>query len=84
MFTSLHFLQGEAELKRQIEVFEQEKKLMTTVAVADNDVLNLNTGGTLLATKRSTLTQVCAQPLLSLKLCSCVIACATMLAIRSW
>ncbi len=31
---------------------------MTTIPVAENDVLSLNVGGTLLTTKRSTLTQV--------------------------
>lgn len=54
-----HCLQDQAELKQQIGLFEQEKKLMATVPVADNDVLSLNVGGTLLTTKRSTLTQVC-------------------------
>lgn len=49
--------EAQTKLERQIELFEQEKKLMATVAVADNDVLNLNVGGTLLTTKRSTLTQ---------------------------
>ncbi|KAL0028555.1 hypothetical protein WJX79_001387 [Trebouxia sp. C0005] len=49
--------EAQAKLKHQIELFEQEKKLMATVAVADNDDLSLNVGGTLLTTKRSTLTQ---------------------------
>lgn len=49
--------EDQAELKQQIELFEQEKKLMATVPVADNDVLSLNVAGTLLTTKRSTLTQ---------------------------
>lgn len=31
---------------------------MTSVAVADNDVLDLNVGGNFTCTKRSTLTQV--------------------------
>lgn len=31
---------------------------MTSIPVADNDVLSLNVGRTLLTTKRSTLTQV--------------------------
>lgn len=35
----------------------QEKQQMTTVGVADHDVLDLNVGGTLLSVKRSTLTQ---------------------------
>ena len=51
-------LQAEGKLKNQVAAFEQEKILMTTVPVADNDILTLNVGGTLLATKRSTLTQV--------------------------
>jgi len=52
-------MEEQAKLKHDTEAFEQEKKSMATVAVAENDVLNLNVGGTLLATKRSTLTQVC-------------------------
>lgn len=50
--------QEQKELKQQKEAFVREKKLMQTVAVADNDIVNLSVGGTLMSTKRSTLTQV--------------------------
>ena len=38
--------------------FEKEKQQMTAIGVADNDVLELNVGGTQFAAKRATLTQV--------------------------
>ena len=50
--------QAQTKLKRDVEAFEQEKKMMATVPVADNDILYLNVGGELVSTKRSTLTQV--------------------------
>ena len=42
----------------KVQLFEQENKLMSSVPIADNDVLDLNVGGSLICTKRSTLTQV--------------------------
>ena len=58
--------QAEVNLKKQTAAFffffffsQQEKAMMAMVSVADNDILTPNVGGTLLATKRSTLTQVC-------------------------
>ena len=52
-------IQARAQLKHEVEAFELEKAMMARVAVADDDVLNLNVGGKLFTTKRSTLTQVC-------------------------
>ena len=51
-------MQAQAALTQDKEAFEREKDLMQTVPAADNDIVNLNVGGTLLSTKRSTLTQV--------------------------
>lgn len=48
--------------RKHTAALEHEKKLMQTVAVADNDVANLNVGGSLLSTKKCTLTQVCIKP----------------------
>ena len=46
------------ELDKQAEALAQEKQKMSAIAVADNDVLDLNVGGVLLSVKRATLTQV--------------------------
>ena len=51
--------QEQSELKQQLEALQREKELMQSVAVADNDIVNLNIGGTLMSSKRLTLTQVC-------------------------
>ena len=51
-------VQAQADLQQGKEALKQEKALMQTLPVADNDIVNLNVGGTLLSTKRSTLTQV--------------------------
>lgn len=48
-----------AELAHQVEALKQERQRMTAIGVADNDVLELNVGGTQFAVKRATLTQVC-------------------------
>ena len=50
--------QAQDEVRRQLAALEQEKKLMQTLDVADNDIVDLNVGGTLFSTKRSTLMQV--------------------------
>ena len=46
------------QLAQQAAQLSQEKQQMTAVGIADNDVLDLNVGGTLLSVKRSTLVQV--------------------------
>ena len=51
-------MQAHSELKQQLAALEREKELMQTVAVADSDIVNLNVGGTLMSSKRLTLTQV--------------------------
>ena len=51
-------VQAQALLHEEVQHFAQENRLMTSVQVADNDVLELNVGGSLMTTKRSTLTQV--------------------------
>ncbi len=55
------FLKAHANLARDRQALELEKEQMQHVSVADNDVLTLNVGGTILCTHRSTLTQVSAQ-----------------------
>ncbi len=50
--------QAEAALDDRAKNFADENKQMTTFPVADNDVVDINVGGTILSTKRSTLTQV--------------------------
>lgn len=50
--------QAEAALDNRVKHFEDENKQMTTVHVADNDIIDINIGGTIVSTKRSTLTQV--------------------------
>jgi len=50
--------QAEAALDDRVKHFEDENKQMTTVQVADNDIVDINVGGTIVSTKRSTLTQV--------------------------
>ena len=57
LFTWMH-MQAQALLDEKLKHSEQENKLMTSVQVADNDVLEINVGGSLISTKRSTLTQV--------------------------
>ena len=52
-------LQAEATLEQEVAALAKEKEMMTKVLTADNDIIYLNVGGTFLATKRSTLTQVC-------------------------
>ena len=52
-------LQAQSKLQCQVEALEEEKRIMQTVPVAASDILNLNIGGTLITTKRSTLMQVC-------------------------
>ncbi|KAL0055218.1 hypothetical protein WJX82_008914 [Trebouxia sp. C0006] len=50
--------QAEAALDNRVKHFEDENKQMTTVQVADNDIIDIiNIGGTIVSTKRSTLTQ---------------------------
>ena len=46
------------QLAKQATQLSEEKQKMTAVGIADNDVLDLNVGGTLLSVKRSTLVQV--------------------------
>lgn len=53
-------VQAKVDLKQQSEALQRERELMQKMAVADIDIVNLNVGGTLLSTKRSTLTQVSA------------------------
>lgn len=48
----------EGDLRQKFEAQQKEKGMMAKVPVADNDILPLNVGGTILATKRATLTQV--------------------------
>lgn len=50
--------QAEAALDDRAKHFEDENKQMTTVQVADNDIVDMNVGETIVSTKRSTLTQV--------------------------
>lgn len=50
--------QARVDLERQTEAFRHEQQRMQAVIVADDDIVNLNVGGTLLSTRRSTLTQV--------------------------
>ncbi len=50
--------QAEAALDDRFKHFEDENKQMTTVQVADNDIVDISVGGTIVSTKRSTLTQV--------------------------
>ena len=47
-----------AELIVQTGALQKEKERMTAIGVADNDILELNVGGTQFAVKRTTLTQV--------------------------
>ena len=51
--------QAEVTLEHEVAALAKEKELMATTTAADNDVIYLNVGGTVCATKRSTLTQVC-------------------------
>ena len=47
-----------AKMKAEVEAYEAEKRRMTAIAVKDDDIINLNVGGTKMTTKRSTLCQV--------------------------
>ena len=47
-----------AKMKAEVEAYEEEKRRMTAIAVKDDDIINLNVGGTKMTTKRSTLCQV--------------------------
>ena len=47
-----------AKMRQQIEAYKAEKLRMKAVEVSDDDVINLNVGGTKMTTKRSTLCQV--------------------------
>ncbi len=49
---------AEAALDDRANHFADENKQMATVPVADNDVVDINVGGTIVSTKRSSLTQV--------------------------
>ena len=55
------FLKAHANLARDRQALELEKEQMQHVSVAENDIVTLNVGGTILCTNRSTLTQVSAQ-----------------------
>ena len=47
-----------AKMKQEIEAYKAEKLRMKAVEVSDDDIINLNVGGTKMTTKRSTLCQV--------------------------
>ena len=47
-----------AKMKAEVEAYEAEKRRMTAIAVKDDDIIDLNVGGTKMTTKRSTLCQV--------------------------
>ncbi len=47
-----------AKMRQEIEAYKAEKLRMKAVEVSDDDVINLNVGGTKMTTKRSTLCQV--------------------------
>ena len=51
-------LQAEGNLRQNFEALQKEKETMAKVPVADNDILTLNVGGTIVVTKRATLIQV--------------------------
>ena len=47
-----------AKMRQEIEAYKAEKLRMKAVEVSDDDIINLNVGGTKMTTKRSTLCQV--------------------------
>ena len=47
-----------AKMRQEIEAYKAEKLRMKAVVVSDDDIINLNVGGTKMTTKRSTLCQV--------------------------
>ena len=47
-----------AKMRQEVEAYKAEKLRMKAVEVSDNDIINLNVGGTKITTKRSTLCQV--------------------------
>ena len=47
-----------AKMRQEVEAYKAEKLRMKAVEVSDNDIINLNVGGTKMTTKRSTLCQV--------------------------
>ena len=47
-----------AKMTQEIEAYKAEKLRMKAVEVSDNDIINLNVGGTKMTTKRSTLCQI--------------------------
>ena len=47
-----------AKMTQEIEAYKAEKLRMKAVVVSDDDIINLNVGGTKMTTKRSTLCQV--------------------------
>ena len=47
-----------AKMRQEIEAYKAEKLRMKVVVVSDDDIINLNVGGTKMTTKRSTLCQV--------------------------
>ncbi len=47
-----------AKMTQEIEAYKAEKLRMKAVEVSDDDIINLNVGGTKMTTKRSTLCQV--------------------------
>ena len=51
-------LQAEANIQSKEQALQLEHQQMASVPVADNDIIHLNIGGSLLSTKRLTLTQV--------------------------
>ena len=61
LLTSPHvswFKQAEANLKKEAASLTKEKELMARTSPANHDLIHLNVGGTVLTTRRSTLTQV--------------------------
>ncbi len=47
-----------AKMTQEIEAYKAEKLRMKAIVVSDDDIINLNVGGTKITTKRSTLCQV--------------------------
>ncbi|KAL3135141.1 hypothetical protein ABBQ32_008076 [Trebouxia sp. C0010 RCD-2024] len=48
---------AEANLKKEVAALAREEESMARNSAADHDIIHLNVGGTVLATRRSTLTQ---------------------------
>ena len=55
-----------AKMRQEVEAYKAEKLRMKAVEVSDNDIINLNVGGTKITTKRSTLCQVSGSLLASM------------------